>query len=112
MSFGREGLTLSELRERKSTFKEMRDAGFSLDAIWKSPGFSSQDLIKPAGFTLEEVIKSGLFRPEDIIRMGYTLGVNEVISAGFNSIDEYISTLRGKPNWLIETWMRWASTHT
>lgn len=104
--------TLLELRKKKATFKEMRDAGFHLEAIWKSPGFSSQDLIQPAGFTLEEVIKSGLFRPEDIIRMGYNLGVNEVRAAGFNSVDEYISTLRGKPNWLIETWTRWASTHT
>ncbi len=82
MSVGREGLTLTELRERKATFKEMRDAGFCLEAIWKSPGFSSQDLIKPAGFTLEEVIKSGLFRPDDITRMGYTLDEKHVLAAG------------------------------
>ena len=81
--------TLKELRDKKATFAEMRDAGFKLKDIWISPGYSSQDLINPAGFTLKDVLETNLFTPDNIISMGYELGKTELQSAGINTIADF-----------------------
>jgi len=106
--------TLNELRAKKATFTEMRDAGFKLKEIWTSPGYSSQDLIKPAGFTLKEVLETNLFTPDNILSMEYELGKTELQSAGFNKIADFnipVTDSQGDSmSWYSKLWKDYLNT--